>query len=83
MDNDSPNPNSARQFASVQVPGDPGARGLMDANDFVDTPPPAAENTQGTYNAEMSRGYAHLKGPGLKVRPFSAKTNKSTQWTPQ
>jgi len=73
--------NSAGQFNSVQ--GDPGARGMMDANSYTPSPISLSANALGSYNSEMTQNFAHAKGPGLKVKPYSAQTMTSSTYRTQ
>ena len=76
-------PPLASQFNNVHVDSDPGARGMMGANNYVEPPVPAGANSQGSYNNDMSAAFLHRKGPGQKVRPISAQTLGSSTWTAQ
>ena len=69
------------QFNSVQ--GDPGARGMMDANSYTPSPISLSANALGSYNSEMTQNFVHAKGLGLKVKPYSAQTMTSSTYRTQ
>ena len=74
---------SAAQFNNVQVASDPGARSMMDANSYTPSPISLSGNSLGSYNSEMTQNFAHAKGPGLKVKPYSAQTMTSSTYRTQ
>ena len=74
---------SAGQFNDVRVDSDSGARGMMGANSYVETPISLGVNSQGSYNNDMAIAFKNRTGVGQRVRPWSAKTNSSSTWTAQ
>jgi hypothetical protein len=75
--------SSAAQFNNVQVNSDPGARGMMMANDYREMPISLSANSAGSYNNDMALAFKNRTGVGQRVRPWSAKTNSSSTWTAQ
>ena len=74
---------AAGQFNNTQVNGDPGARGMMDANSYTPSPISLSGDSLGSYNSEMTKNFTHAKGPGLTVKPYSAQTRGSSTWKAQ
>ena len=74
---------AAGQFNYIKVDSDSGARSMMDANSYTPSPVSLSGNSLGSYNAEMTQNFAHAKGPGLKVKPYSAQTMTSSTYRTQ
>jgi len=74
---------AAGQFNNVQVASDPGARGMMDANNYTPSPMSLNSSSLGSYDADMASNFRHAKGIGQKVKPYSAQTMSSTTWSKQ
>jgi len=74
---------AAGQFNNIHVDSDPGARGMMDANNYKSSPMSINASSLGSYDNDMANNFAHPKGVGLKVKPYSAQTMTSTTWSKQ
>jgi hypothetical protein len=84
----SPTSVLSRQLAinnggGISVPGDPGARGMMDANSYKPSPMSLNANSLGSYNEDMAKNFAHQKALGMRVKPYSQQTMASTTWSKQ
>ena len=74
---------SANQFNNIRVDSDPGARGMMGAKDYTPSPMSLNASSLGSFDSDMASNFRHAKGPGQKVKPYSAQTMASTTWSKQ